>query len=130
MKQALNDSILFVVLVVIIVALVITLIVLIIQAICRSVADNYIDKNRRSLFNKTRPLSDKCFEAENKLLNELRTYWAYIDELGLDQEYTCCFLFALEYIVIRVMCHNIFDITFQYITQFVNCVYLHILIMS
>lgn len=89
MKQALNDSILFVVLVVIIVALVITLIVLIIQAICRSVADNYIDKKRKSLFNKTRPLSDKCVEAGNKLLNELRTYWAYIDELGLDQEYTC-----------------------------------------
>ena len=90
MKQALNDSVLFVVLAVIIVALVITLmVVLIIQAICKSVADNYIDKNRRSLFNKTRPLSDKCAEAGNKLLNELRTYWVYIDELGIDQEYTC-----------------------------------------
>ena len=55
MKQVLNDSILFVVLEVIIVALVITLIVLIIQAICRSVANNYINKNRRSLFIKQDP---------------------------------------------------------------------------
>lgn len=86
MRQALMDMDLKSIILLI---LAIVLVILVIQAICHAIANNYIHKNKQVLFDKTKPLSDKCAKAGIKLYNELQTYWAYINELGLDQEYDC-----------------------------------------
>ena len=86
MRQALIDMSLKEIFILI---LAIAFIIFIIQAICKAIANNYVEKNKQDLFNKTRPLSDRCTSAGNKILSEMQTFWSYINQLGLDQEYNC-----------------------------------------
>lgn len=58
-------------------------------AIGQIIATVYIERNKDSLFEKTKPLSDNSTRESIKLLDELPTFQAYINELKLNQKYNC-----------------------------------------
>lgn len=90
MRQALMDmDVRSIFLLILAITFALALVIFIIQAICKAIANNYVHKNKQDLFDKASPLSDKCAKACIKLLKEQQTYWTYINELGLDQEYDC-----------------------------------------
>lgn len=69
--------------------LVLVLVIFIVLEICKAIANNYVVKNKQALFDNTRPLSDKCSSASYKILDEMQTFWSYINKLGLNQKYSC-----------------------------------------
>lgn len=53
------------------------------------IANSYVSKHKEELFDKTKPLSAKCKNNGLQLIGHLSTYLDYIDDLGLDQKYSC-----------------------------------------
>lgn len=68
---------------------IVILVLICIIAIGQIIATVYIEKNKNSLFEKTKPLSDNSTRTSIKLLDELPTFQAYINEMELNQKYDC-----------------------------------------